>query len=328
MKSQSVTPTQFSPTILRASSVGCTARARLGGGRGVIDGVFDGAINISLLRGLVCLVPEAAEKGPLNLTLKLPVGVPKMSALGARAGDKVRVQEGTLELCDRYRVAFHHATVYWPQREFTSSMLEDMEIAGNLEVVRRTTLRFGRMAGLGELVSLLGPRTGPTAALDLNIFASASIPRIIRLEQAFRSADGSLMTDAVRELLGLGPGLTPSSDDMLEGLVLLCILFARSRGTLQGASRLISQAVAREARGRTTLLSEECLRQAALGRGNEPVMRLCEALLTAGPEAVERETKRVLAIGETSGTDTALGVVLGTLLCTGKKFGLAAVEYS
>lgn len=136
------------------------------------------------------------------------------------------------------------------------------------------------------------------------------------------------MGDAVGELVGLGPGLTPSSDDMLSGLVLLCVLYARSRGSLLGAGRLISEATAERAQGRTTALSEECLRQAALGRGNEPVMRLCEALLTSKPKIVERETMRVLTIGETSGTDIALGVVLGTMLCTGKPLGLAAREPS
>jgi len=326
-RSQSLTPTRFAPTTLEATSVGCAARARLGGkGEGVVDGVFDGAINIGLLRGLVCLVPEAVERGPLNVTLKLPARLRKMSSLGARTGGKVRVRGGTLELCDRYRVAFRHATVYWPKREFTSSILGDEEIAVNLQVVRKTALEFGKMAGLGGLLAVLEPRTGRASARKLNIFASAAIPRITGLERAFRSEDGNLMTDAVGELIGLGPGLTPSSDDMLAGLVHLCVLYARSRGSLQDASLLISQATATEARGRTTLLSEECLKQAALGRGNEPVMRLCEALLTARPKAVERETKRVLAIGETSGTDTALGIVLGTMLCTGKPLGLAASE--
>ena len=201
---------------MEATSVGCTARARLGGeGEGVIHGVFDGAINVGLLRGFVCLVPEAVERGRLNITLKLPARASKMSSLGARTGGKVKVRGGRLELCDGYRIAFRRAPIYWPKREFTSSMLEDEEIAGNAEVVRKTALRFGRKAGLGGLLSLLGPVAGPPATRRLNIFASAAVPRIIRLEQAFRSEDGSLMGDAVGELVGLGPGLTPSSDDML-----------------------------------------------------------------------------------------------------------------
>lgn len=322
-RSQSVRLSQSAPIVLEASSVGCAARARLGGeGEGVILGVFDGAINVGLLRGMVCLVPEAVERGPLNITLRLPARASKMSSLGARAGDKVRVRGGKLELCDHYRIAFRHAQVYWPKREFTSSILEDAGISSNLEVVRKTALRLGSKAGLGGLLVLLGPATGQRAARPLNIFASAAIPSLIRLEQAFRSEDGSLMTDAIGGLIGLGPGLTPSSDDMLAGLVLLCILYTRSRESSLGSNRFISQAIAEEAQGKTTALSEEWLRQAALGRGNEPVMRLCEAVLTSQPKDVERETKRVLTIGETSGTDIALGVVLGAMLCTGKPLGL------
>ena len=160
----------------------------------------------------------------------------------------------------------------------------------------------------------------------LNIFASAALPRVVRLGRAFRSEDKNSLTDAITELIGLGPGLTPSSDDMLAGLVLLCVLYAKNSGRARRASRLIALVTAEEARGRTTVLSEEYLMQAASGRGNEPVMRLCAALLTGERESVERETRRVLAIGETSGTDTVLGIVLGTMLCMGRRSSLTWSE--
>jgi len=155
------------------------------------------------------------------------------------------------------------------------------------------------------------------------MFASAALPRIVRLERALRADERRKLTAAVRELVGLGPGLTPSSDDMLAALVLLCMLYSKN---LEGGQRLpvpIAQAVASLPPGRTTVLSEEFLRQAAQGRGNERVMRLCSAVLTGGHESVDRETKRVLGIGETSGTDAVLGIVLGTLFCLGRRPGLA-----
>ena len=135
-----------------------------------------------------------------------------------------------------------------------------------------------------------------------------------------------MLTDAVSDLIGLGPGLTPSSDDTLAGLVLLCVLYAKNFGRAQPAILLVAQAVAEMPRGRTTTLSEEFLLQAASGRGNERVMGLCAAVLTGARESVERETRRVLAIGETSGTDAVLGIVLGTMFCTGRRFGLEERE--
>lgn len=322
--SQDTLSTQFGLSVIEASSVGRTAYSRLKeGGEGTVNGVFDAAINILFAGGLVSLVPEVVQRGPLNVTLRLPIEPLKMSSFGVRTGDKVTVRGLTLELGDHQLISFGSAKIYSPKHKFTLPMLTDNEIEANLEVVRKTALLFGNMAGLGELLTLMAPAAARATAGNLNIFASSALCRIIRLEQAFRSEEKCTLTDAVSELVGLGPGLTPSSDDMLAGLVLMCVLYAKNRGCVKRASQLIAQVTAKESRGRTTLLSEEYLRQAASGRGNEPVMRLCAALLTGRRESVERETRLVLAIGETSGTDTVLGIVLGTMLCTGKQSSLA-----
>jgi hypothetical protein len=319
------TPFRFS--VIEATSIGRTAYSRLKtGGEGTVQGVFDAAINIFFSGGLVSLVPEVVQRGPLNITLKLPPELPRMSSFGVRAGDKVEVQGFTLELGDRYLITFGLAGLYSPKHKFAQPMLADNEIEANLEVMRETALQFGNMSGLGELLALMSPGGSRAAAVKLNIFASFGLRRIVLLEKAFQSEEKNAIADAVSELIGLGPGLTPSSDDMLAGLALLCVLYAKNRGRVQRASRLIAQATASEARGKTTLLSEEYLSQAASGRGNEPVMRLCAALLTGRRESVELETRRVLKLGESSGTDTVLGIVLGTMLCTDKQSSLDQKE--
>jgi hypothetical protein len=325
--SRGILSTQFRPPVLIASSVGCTACLRLGEGEeGTVHGVFDSAINVFFAGGLVCLVPEFVQDGPLSVTLRVLVGSSKLPCLGVRDGDKLKVHDSRLELGDRRLVSFGSARIYSPRQKFASPMLANDEIEANLEVVRKTALLFGNTAGLGELLALFGPKVARTGGRALNIFASAAVGRIIRLEQAFRSENKKALKDAIRDFIGLGPGLTPSSDDVLSGLVLLCVLYAQNIRGVQRANRLLAQAIAEEARGRTTLVSEEFLRQAALGNGNKPVMRQCEALLTGRQELAELETKRVLAIGETSGTDITLGIVLGTMLCIGKHSGLEKGE--
>ena len=315
--------TQFRLRVIEASSVGCIAYSHLKeGGEGKVHGVFDDAINILFATGLVSLVPDPVERGPLNVTLKLPAGTHNLSFFEIRAGDKVGVYDSTLKLGDRYLISFGSAPIYSPRQKFTLPMLADDAIEANLEFARKTALLFGNMSGLGALLALTRSGAGKVKTGNLNIFASAALPRIVRLEHAFRAEEKSALTDAIDGLIGLGPGLTPSSDDMLAGLVLLCVLYAKNRSGARRASRLIARVAAEETPGKTTILSEEHLRQAASGRGNEPIMRLCTALLTGRQELVERETKRVLAIGETSGTDTVLGIVLGVMLCTGRQSGL------
>ena len=316
---------RWKPCVLEASSVGSTALSRLAKSRreGVVHGAFDGAINVLLSDGLVCLVPDGHERGPLNVALRLPVGRQGMSWLGIRTGDRVVLNDSSLKLADRNLVLFGAAGIYSPRQRFGAALLAEGQIASNLGVVTKTALLHGNKAGLGALLALVRPGTGQAKASDLNIFARAALPRIVRLERAFRSEEETALAEAVTELVGLGPGLTPSSDDMLAGLVLLCVLYAKNHGHARPATMATARAAAAQPHGRTTLLSEEFLQQAALGRGNERVMRLCAALLTGGLSSVERETKRVLAIGETSGTDAVLGVVLGTIFCLGKRSGLA-----
>ena len=319
------TQSRFSSIV--ASSIGNVASSRLSeGARGIVQGVYDAAINIFFPNGLVSVVPEVVQRGPFNVTLP-NLGPLELSSFGIRVGDEVSVKDQTLKISDRLLILFGSAKIFSPKQEFTLSMLADSEIEANIEFMRKTVLIFGDMAGLGGLLALTLPRRAEAPAESLNIFASSALYRIVKLEKAFQKAEKDALKCAVNELIGLGPGLTPSSDDMLAGLVLICVLYTKNRGCLLPANQLVAAATLEVSRGHTTMLSEEFLMQAALGRGNEPIMRLCAALLTEGRESVERETRRVLAIGATSGTDMVLGIILGTLLCMGKRLNMMKEEY-
>ena len=324
---RAILPAQEERLTLAAHWVGSAAHSRLEeSGEGTVTGVFDRAVNIALPRGLVCLVTEGVERGPLNVTMRLPNAIPTMSSFGLRNGDRVRVHNQSLLIGDGLRVSFASARLYQPGRELARRVVEDDKIAANLEAMRKSALLFGSTQGLGELLVLLQTWDEARAG-TLNIFASAALPRLVRLEEGFLHENEDMMKEAVGDLIGLGPGLTPSSDDLLGGMLLICSFYSEKLGRATRAARFLADATAAAAHGRTTVVSAEYLRQAALGMGNEPVSRLCGALLTRGVRSVERETRRVLAIGGTSGTDIVLGIVLGAMLCNGERTGLTRREY-
>lgn len=317
--------TRMGRSTLVASSVGSAAHSRLkaNGGEGVVQGVFDGAINIRMGGGLITIVPQAGEKGPLNLGVRLPFEQKSLSSLGIRDGERVVLADSLLEIGDHCRILVGAASIYSPCLQFPAPLLRADEIGENLRVMTKAAILGGNMDGLGGLLALTQEGICRTKPGALNMFASAALPRIARLELALRAGEDSKLTVAVRELVGLGPGLTPSADDMLAALVLLSVL--HSTNLKRRPLRVpIARVVASLPPGMTTALSEEFLRQAASGRGNERITRLCSAMLTGGPEAVERETKRVLGIGATSGTDAVLGIAVGTLFCLGRSPGLTS----
>ncbi len=107
--------------------------------------------------------------------------------------------------------------------------------------------------------------------------------------------------DGAAGLIGLGPGLTPSGDDLIGGA--LCALHAAGRGEI--CARLAAWALPL-ARERTNRISKAHLACAAEGESGEVVSEAILALLSGDPFALER----IGAIGHTSGWDALAGAAL------------------
>ncbi|WP_214416074.1 DUF2877 domain-containing protein [Sphaerisporangium fuscum] len=127
-------------------------------------------------------------------------------------------------------------------------------------------------------------------------------------------AEGSLATaiTAAEQLMGLGPGLTPSGDDMLAGL----LVALRLLGAATGVSRAVwladwlAATVAFDAPARTTPISSTLLQCAARGQGCSDALAVLRAI--AGERPLAPAAHRLLRLGHTSGADLAWGLSAGT----------------
>jgi hypothetical protein len=124
---------------------------------------------------------------------------------------------------------------------------------------------------------------------------------------------GSLVDSvmAAERLIGLGPGLTPSGDDMLAGL----LVALRHLGTAAGVPRAVwladwlAAAVTFDARTRTTPISATLLHCAAQGQAGPEVLGVLRAV--AGHQPLRPAAHRLLHLGHTSGADLLWGVHIG-----------------
>jgi hypothetical protein len=114
-------------------------------------------------------------------------------------------------------------------------------------------------------------------------------------------ADPAGVPVGAASLVGLGPGLTPSGDDLIGGA--LCALHATGRGAV--ATRLATWALplAKSNTNRISFAHFEC---AAEGECGEGVYDAIVALVSGG----EVDLGRIDAIGHTSGWDALAGAVL------------------
>ncbi|WP_329126690.1 oxamate carbamoyltransferase subunit AllH family protein [Streptomyces sp. NBC_01465] len=127
-------------------------------------------------------------------------------------------------------------------------------------------------------------------------------PPAEQLGRALASGDAARLYAAALALLGAGPGLTPSGDDVLCGVLLACHALGRPiPGPLRDAiaraeelTPLVSAAlVLHAARGECVPQAAALLRAAAAGHDAAPALR------------------GLLAVGHHSGSDLARGLVLG-----------------
>lgn len=164
------------------------------------------------------------------------------------------------------------------------------------------------------------PRAVPVATTDRpgRPLAHLSLPwrspaRALAAALLTGAAPAYLLAERVGTLVGAGPGLTPSGDDVLCGVLLGLRLHPRGSAVLVAD---LWRAVQPRLTA-TTSLSAALLHEAAAGYAAEPVMRLLERLsvgaATSAPtHSVAEAVDDVLAIGHTSGADL-LGGLAGCL---------------
>ncbi|TDD39435.1 DUF2877 domain-containing protein [Actinomadura sp. KC06] len=132
-------------------------------------------------------------------------------------------------------------------------------------------------------------------------------------------AEGDLAgaVEAAERIVGLGPGLTPSGDDILCGL----LVSLRSVGDALRHGRTavwladwLGAAVTADAGTRTTALAATLLHCAAAGGAGAEVAAVLRCVAGHEPQdalVTGQAVRRLLAVGHTSGADLAQGILAG-----------------
>jgi hypothetical protein len=221
-----------------------------------------------------------------------------------------------------------------PATEWKPSSAVGPEYAKSLSILHACTRRLleavtkiGDAKGLGQMIPLISSlvdgnkqtisATGPLLANARN--------SILDLARACLTFDMMEVTREGRELVGLGPGLTPSGDDFLGGL----LFAAHSLKTAypqdfnwedEPVTNLIDWVSTQ-----THPISHAILKDHAFGHGPKPLHDVVASLLKGEDLRCTMEgTERLLAIGGTSGWDILAGMLTGMLFVEGKLRALPA----
>ncbi len=303
---------------LNAQSIGLSVYDRIQkqGKIGLIHSIFQRVINIIVLENrLFSLVGQEVGQGPLNILVNIPNHI-DLSTIGIKKGDTVtRIGESIVIGENAIVISIQLAELWEPKRKFQDSLLPLKIIIANIKIMRDVALVSDHLSGLGELipfVSINGLKDSKPE--KLNPVSNFALPHVLSLLKAIKSGHSNDIIQIARNLVGLGPGLTPSADDMLLGLMISMIYFSENIDKTSIDVKKINKDIISTISGRTTIISEEFLREASSGRVNEVVASLMENLLTSRQKELENSVRKVMDFGGTSGTDTVFGVILGSYL--------------
>lgn len=270
-------------------------------GKGRVVAVFKGSFYLEAVGGLVCLGHRSLGLGPLNAVSDAPADT-DWSALGLRPGERWGSTGDAVHVGARFVFALNDALVWRPP---------PCPGDGRSDTVRRSLERLERLAaarlpdeGLGSILlsPTAGRRDSPVERAARQPVAGART----WLAAAFadhRSARGAEL-GWVGRLVGLGPGLTPSGDDLVGGI--LIALRGLGRGE---AVDLLWPAVRKCAAEARNPISAAHLAAAAQGHGGAAVHALFHDLLRGDDGALVDRLEAIGRIGHSSGWDALAGVV-------------------
>lgn len=173
----------------------------------------------------------------------------------------------------------------------------------------RASAPRGSLAGVVQsgLDGADGLRAGgrPTEGLTLQDLPQAKAgAAAVRLARALRRGDLREMESAAASLAGTGPGLTPSGDDFLIG-----VMFGARSACNAPQARALADFLARAAAGRTNRISQAWLSAAADGEAIQGWHELVASILSRDAARVGQACQDLIELGHTSGADALTGFV-------------------
>ncbi|WP_083397659.1 DUF2877 domain-containing protein [Paenibacillus sp. LC231] len=265
---------------------------------GTVHSIFDRTVNLKCRTNgeLYTIATDSVDNAPNTLV----TDIDSFSKRGLVIGDEVYAEGERLYVGKNAAVMLQQVHVW---RSKLPSYPEDEDILRN------------HVAEAQLWIEAHGKAGGMKRSAETGNSFDQEMDRLLRersagLLEALSKGEVSLASHYAIQLIGLGPGLTPSGDDFLVGLYAVMNL---TNGPLFKIRHMCERVVAASA-DRSNPISYMALKKAASGQVRESIGEFMHHMIHGSKTEVISRLSRVLGTGSTSGTDIALGLVNGLKL--------------
>ena len=214
-----------------------------------------------------------------------------------------------------------HGALVW-NNGLRSTRGQDDHLLTDISWIAGKVFRDAPLESLGLVVASFFPLKLPKTRLSSDILTDSLHKRFVEVISKIShlpillpgGQHNSSLAEGLESLIGLGPGLTPSGDDFLAGVVMG--LFKAGR---EDEAAWLAHYFYQAAQGRVTNISLAFYRALSEGLVAEPFLQFLKAIGTGEALSLERFLNRVSMFGATSGWDTITGMLFGFRLGLSKQ---------
>ncbi|HEU5198465.1 MAG TPA: DUF2877 domain-containing protein [Ktedonobacterales bacterium] len=277
--------------------------------RGSIHSVFPRAANLLLGGRLLTLHARETPCAPNGLVLALRANQKPLA--GLQPGMVCLVERGVITIpAANLRLDPQQSQPWNPRPQLASGVCPPKRVQENLGLLETYLSAHASTDGLAGL-ACLQPEASPEKARASSRLLTTARLATQNLLDGIAQQRMSLARQGVSALIGLGPGLTPSGDDVLTGLIAATLVLGEAlEQPVMFYQRLSAEALAL-AYSRTNKISSTWIEYAGRGEVAEHLGRLFEALTQHDRSLIEQAAQEVLSSGATSGGDLLAGIILG-----------------
>jgi Protein of unknown function (DUF2877) len=305
----------FTSTI-NSISIGSVAAERISkeGIIGYVQSIFKRSFFITTHdKKLLFIVKKELSNGPINIMIDLAANQ-DVSSMTLKIGDIVIRQNNSLLIGQSLKILLDSAELWEPSKKLID--VDDIAtVTKKINLVKRLAIKRGKHDGLGKLIEYEKEimKGGEMQCASLNIVALMALPNLKELVRGVLVNDLRTVETGSNALIGLGLGLTPSADDTLAGIMTGLYILGNNFPMDMSYLLAVNKAVISKLDGtKTTIVSKEFLEYAAQGEAVESVINVINTVLSPSDNnLLNSRVEKLLEMGETSGTDIILGVILG-----------------
>ncbi|MBU3142991.1 DUF2877 domain-containing protein [Clostridium sp. CF012] len=300
--------------------------------QGHVHSVFKNACNIECDELFITLLTEGKKMSPMSVIVDGGEQV-DFKDLNITKGLIFEFSESKI-YCTQVNlfITMNNAKKWSSLAEANASGCSENQLLENIKIIEKGLRKLGKLDGMGPLINMLA---GKLPELQLVSFHECPfdksfefiVDRFMNFINDLIKVDMDGIGPAARTVIGFGCGLTPAMDDFISGVMITYIYMGSYYKLSQKRIYEFNSKIISSSLDKTTRVSSEMLKHSSAGETNEYVLNLMAVILNFDNNDDDENHRRIIkalidaiGYGETSGTDTALGIYMGLRIMTNLKY--------